>query len=596
MISKLVIILVLVASFVVIEASAQQQIFHLTVKAVPNILFISGSGDYNEGQNVKLDSVPEQWQDYTFVGWKVDGRWSVESPPTIRMDRAHTVEAVYEKSNIVGGIIVDTIPRITDITVDGQIYLANELPLSFNWEHNSDHIISIPPIVQDDPNSRYKFDSWKDRNQQTFRTITIDADDSDFIALYKTQYQLKSISTIGKVIGAGWHDSGSGVSFQVESSTVLDELDENIRYKFDSWNIGDYLDSPENYIDLMNPATLKANWKEQYKLSLTSSVPDYDVAGSGWYIEGKNIILVAEREMKSPNTNVHYVFDRWLSIGPKPVIIPNAHSPSTSISMQDPYSIEAQYVESYRVNVWTPFSNANGAGFYEEGEVVEITIKQTEVIIELDKIRKVFTGWNSGGAKTMDFNAAADLDPNGKPIGKHNLLLFVNSASNVTASWKTQYYLDIESDEGKITGEGWYDVGKMARIQVKTPTASQGLWSATVFDSWSGDHEGKSVKDSILMNTPKIITAEWKEDNSPALINSLILAGLAAAGIVVYSKTHTKISFGKKQVKDLIDDAKPFEKFFNLRKRKPEMNQHPSFYKKPKKNKAVLNWLMGKKD
>ena len=594
MISKLVLVFVLVASFVVIEASAQQSVFHLTVKAVPNILFISGSGDYNEGTTVKLDSVPTQWQDYTFLGWKVDGRWSVENPPTIRMDRAHTVEAVYEKSNIIGGVIVDTIPRITDITVDGQIYLANELPLSFDWEQGSDHVISIPPIVQENPNSRYKFDSWKDRNQQSFRTIIIDADTNDFIALYKTQFQLKSVSNTGKIIGAGWHDAGTGVSFEVEKTTVLDEKDENIRYKFDSWNIGDYLDSPENFIDLVNPATLKANWKTQYKLSLTSSVPDNEVAGAGWYIEGKNIILFAEREIKSPNSDVNYVFDKWVSIGSKPVIIPNAHSPSTSINMENPYSIEAQYVESYRVNVWTPFSAAIGGGFYEDGKVAEITIKETEVIIDEGKIRKVFTGWDSGTSRTMDFNAAADLDPDGKPIGKHNLLLFVDNPANVSAGWKTQYYLDVESDEGKITGEGWYDVGKMARVQVKNPTVSQGLWSATVFDKWSGDHESRSVKELILMNEPKTITAEWKEDNSPGLINSLILVGIAAAGIVVYSKTHTKISIGRKQVKDLIDESKPFEKFFNLRKRKPEMNQHPSFYKKPKKKKAILSWLMGK--
>lgn len=103
MIGKFVLVLVLVASFVVIEASAQQQTHQLTVKAVPNIIFISGSGAYTEGTSVTLKAVPLQWQDYVFIGWKVDGRWSLENPPIIRMDRSHTVEAFYEKSNIVGG-------------------------------------------------------------------------------------------------------------------------------------------------------------------------------------------------------------------------------------------------------------------------------------------------------------------------------------------------------------------------------------------------------------------------------------------------------------------------------------------------------------
>ena len=96
------------------------------------------------------------------------------------------------------------------------------------------------------------------------------------------------------------------------------------------------------------------------------------------------------------------------------------------------------------------------------------------------------------------------------------------------------------------------------------------------------------------MNSPKTIVAEWKEDKTPGIINSLIMAGLAGFGIFVYSKTHTKISAGRKHVRELIDEAKPFEKFFNLRKRNPQMDQHPSFYQKPKKKKAVLNWLLGK--
>ena len=66
------------------------------------------------------------------------------------------------------------------------------------------------------------------------------------------------------------------------------------------------------------------------------------------------------------------------------------------------------------------------------------------------------------------------------------------------------------------------------------------------------------------------------------------------AGIIVYSKTHKSIKISRNQVKDLIDEAKPFEKFFALRKRKSETDQHPSFYVKQKKKKSIVNWLMGK--
>ncbi|MGI0040793.1 MAG: InlB B-repeat-containing protein [Nitrosopumilaceae archaeon] len=593
MISKILLMLVVVATFSIVNSSAEVQTFHLTVKSQPNILFIGGTGDYKQGQIVKLEAVPLVWQEYSLIGWKVDGRWTSENPPSISMDADHTVEAIYDKTNLVGGVIVDAIPRVVDITVDGTIYLTSELPLSFNWAEGSEHIISISPIINKDPNTRYKFDSWKDKNTQAFRTIAIEKD-SEFIALYKTQYLLKSISDHGVIDGAGWHDAGTGINFALEEDTVLDEKDDNIRYVFNSWNQGDYPNSPENYIDLVNPVALKSNWDKEYKLTLTSNIPGGEPPGSGWYLEGKNVVIVADTAVESPKSDINYVFNSWVTKGNSPVIIPNNHSPTTSIIMENPYTIEAQYDESYRVNVWTPFSSAVGGGFYDKGKIADIRMQQNELVIEPDQIRKIFTGWDAGNAKTMDFKEAADLDPEGKPIGNQNLVIYVDRPVNVTAKWKTQYYLDIQTTDGKVTGGGWYDVGKIARLEVKTPTAQQDLWKAFVFDKWSGDLESTDTRETILMNSPKTVIAEWREDSSPAIINSAIFAGLAGFGVFVYSKTHTKIAAGRKHVKELIDETKPFEKFFNLRKRSPQMDQHPSFYQKPKKKKAIINWLLGK--
>ncbi len=100
MISKILLLLIFVTAFVVIDASAQaSNTHHLTVRATPNIIFISGSGDYTVGQVVTLDAAPATWQDYTFVGWKIDGKWAIENPPSIRMDRSHSIEAVYDRQS-----------------------------------------------------------------------------------------------------------------------------------------------------------------------------------------------------------------------------------------------------------------------------------------------------------------------------------------------------------------------------------------------------------------------------------------------------------------------------------------------------------------
>src|SRR3990170_4163756 len=201
----LLILLVCVASFSIIEASAQvsSESFTLRVRSEPNILFIGGGGEYKSGTEAAIDAAPEKFEDYTFVGWQIDGRWADGNPITVRMDNSHSAIAVYSK-DLAGSIIVDTIPRVSEITVDGTIYLPDELPLSFSWLDGSTHILNAPSIIKESPGTRYVFDSW------------------DF---------------------------------------------------------GDYVNSPSNSVDLTEPVTVKATWTPQYKLDIKPSIPDYNTFG-----------------------------------------------------------------------------------------------------------------------------------------------------------------------------------------------------------------------------------------------------------------------------------------------------------------------------
>jgi len=296
-------------AFVVIDASAQSDVYHLTVKSNPNIIFIDGSGDYKAGSTVTLDGAPESWREYSFVGWQIDGRWSTENPLVVTMDRSHTAEAIYDKTGIIGGVVIDTIPRISEITVDGTIYLPNELPLHFNWATNSQHVIGLEAAVNEGFDTRYVFDSWKDQNKILLRTVLIESGD-EFIALYKTQHNLKAISDHGTVLGSGWQDAGSTVQFEIDSKIIESDADDNVRYVFTGWDKGDYQKSTTNSIDFVNPTTVRAEWKEQNKLTLQTNVPDYVIAGGGWNTVGKSVTVIAEKEFDSPDSDVKYVFEK----------------------------------------------------------------------------------------------------------------------------------------------------------------------------------------------------------------------------------------------------------------------------------------------
>jgi len=201
LILMLIMALVFLAPLAILDVSAEE--VSLRVRSSPNILFMPGGGAFEVGTSVKIPKAPESWSEYTFVGWQIDKQWAEGNPITITMDRPHTVDAIYEKS-MSGNIIIDTIPRIAEVNVDGEIYLPSELPLSFDWDVNTSHIISIEDVIKDSPNTRYKFDSWKDNDITTYRTITATTEKQDFIVLYKVQHLLKSISEIGIVEGGGW--------------------------------------------------------------------------------------------------------------------------------------------------------------------------------------------------------------------------------------------------------------------------------------------------------------------------------------------------------------------------------------------------------
>lgn len=587
------------ATFVVIlqayavESATTTEVFTLRVKSEPNIIFIGGGGSFASGIIATTDKAPETFQDYRFVGWKIDGRWSDENPLSIRMDASHSADAIYVK-DAGGTVLVDTIPRVAEVTIDGEIFLPDELPLSFNWEPGSNHIITLEKTVADGPTTRYLFNSWKDRNLEEIRTIVVTDEQTDFVALYKKQHYLKPITEHGDVKGGGWQDEGTTVNFELEAETVLDKKNENIRYMFNSWDLGDYQNSIENSIDVEGPTSVKANWDVQYNLQLKSNIPDYNLFGFGWYDKGRQIALIAEEELESPNSDTKYVFNRWVSKGPNPVIIPNAQSPTTTITLDEPYVIEAEYKKSFLVNVWTPYGSPVGAGFYDQGKVAEVSLGQAQVEVQPNMERKIFSGWDTHGARVMDLSSGEREVSELSPGMGQNLLVFVDSPVNVTAKWKSQYYLDVQTTEGKTKGEGWYDIGRLVPISIEQKSIPVGMWSSKTFDKWTGDVEGTEINQRVMMSGPKVAIAEWKTDDSSGIMNGIILAGVAGIAGVVYVKTRKSKLFENGKIKNGINGAaQSFDKFFALRKSGTDQNV-PEFYAKPKGKKAVLDWLLGR--
>jgi hypothetical protein len=102
----------------------------------------------------------------------------------------------------------------------------------------------------------------------------------------------------------------------------------------------------------------------------------------------------------------------------------------------------------------------------------------------------VWTAWSDGGAQSHTYTVPS-------------------SSQTVTANYKTQYYLTVNSAYGSPSGAGWYDSGATASFSVSSPVSGPS-GTQYVCTGYSGDASGSGASGSIVMNGPKTVTFSWK--------------------------------------------------------------------------------------
>ena len=91
--------------------------------------------------------------------------------------------------------------------------------------------------------------------------------------------------------------------------------------------------------------------------------------------------------------------------------------------------------------------------------------------------------------------------------------IFVDTDLTMTAEYVTQYYLTVKKNPSyvgaTITGQGWYNNGTIA--VANCTSLVPGTTYRYVFVNWTGDAFGNSTTLQILMDSPKTVTANYKE-------------------------------------------------------------------------------------
>ncbi len=154
-------------------------------------------------------------------------------------------------------------PPGVSLVIDGVSYSSQQLDSNiFEWVNGTAYTLQVTTAtVPGGPGVRYNFVQWNDGLKNLSRTI-VASKHGDFSALFKVQYELKVVSSVGNPQGDEWYDEGSNASFSVTSPTpqpgILGLLGGKMIFR--GWTGDSTANSAASTIFMDGPKTVQANW------------------------------------------------------------------------------------------------------------------------------------------------------------------------------------------------------------------------------------------------------------------------------------------------------------------------------------------------
>jgi len=192
-------------------------------------------------------------------------------------------------------------------------------------------------------------------------------------------------------------------------------------------------------------------------------------------------VTVEVQPVVDQSPGVRQVFVRW-SDG-------NAENPR-QLTVTSDTALTAIYKTQYLLTVNRNGGATSPGGWYDAYAVVQVTATSPSNVID-NASRLVFTNWSG------DYNSESA-----------SITLTMTRPFTVNANWKAQFYVNIISPPGSVTGAGWYDVGAQATISAQSPiqvSANQ----RQVFAGWSGGLTSPESVVKVTVNSPITIQAQW---------------------------------------------------------------------------------------
>ncbi|HYS72523.1 MAG TPA: sialidase family protein [Thermoplasmata archaeon] len=431
------------------------------------------SGSYNRpGDYFAIEAGPN---DYIYVIW-TDGR-------------GDDFDIYYARSPgfPVATVTVGTDPTGLPVTVDG---VTAASPKTFNWTIGSTHSISVSSTIPIGPGSRYLWLSWSDGGAMTHE-ITADAD-LILTARFVKQYQISVGASPGNrtvlvdnvSIAARtmfWWDDG--VPHWLEAPPQPDDTPD-ARYEWQSWSDGK---ARAHSVAATAPLSLTATFVREATLRITTSPEgldfylddiEYNSSQTFWFELGSSHFAFVPPSQSAPGAR--YTFVNWSDGG----------SFGHPIQFSGAMSLEASFRAEFYLTVTTPFGEASGGGWYDNGTIAFASLSRTSVP-GATGVRYAFVGWTGGASGAGAVSSGILMD--GPKVA--------------TADWSTEYEVTVVSDVGTIEGSGWYAAGATVTLQAPAQVTQGG--TTYDFAGWTGDAVSEQPTLTLTVHSPMTVHATY---------------------------------------------------------------------------------------
>ncbi|HMK83746.1 MAG TPA: M6 family metalloprotease domain-containing protein [Candidatus Bathyarchaeia archaeon] len=421
---------------------------------------------------------PPQNQTAKFVQLAITG---INAQPAVIINPNVTVTISVQISNV-GTISASNVS--VQVTLDGQIFTnlqvmnvtaGSSTQASFTWISTiGAHIFQVtldPGHMINEPSRANNVASFN-LNVGTTLSINIPANAASsgnvWVMINGVRYNFNSTQLITGV-------STGLVTVQIQS---LINASLGVRQIFTGWSDGS--SSNPRQLTVNSNIVIQATYATQYLLSINQN--GGSTTPSGWQMANS----VASVSANTPSSMIpnwsRLVFTSWSGDY-------NSNSPSISITMTKPFTLQANWIRQYYVTVTSPAGSPSGAGWYNAGANANVTVQP--IVQFSNGTRDIFTGWN-----VPSLSQAPSLQ------------FSVNSPTKLQALWKFQYMIQAISSYGTPQGSGWYDAGSLARISIQ-PEVDYNNKTRRIFTGWTGNVSSNSADLTLTANKPINVAAKW---------------------------------------------------------------------------------------